>query len=241
MKSRELTAPVAYRVAEQEYEWFSDTHTHVNASPIVVNEITYFIANGTILMGLNEGNLRKTGGVGVVRSSPSYANHRIFVANLGGSVISIGANRGTIPKTGKILWRTDTNEISSLGEGGFFLAPAVAFGHVYAARDDGAVVALNQKSGEIAWYAKASDGAAGSLAVAKVPGTVPTVYVASRSGRLYAFDARSGKPLWGYDVGGKIEAPIGIVGHTAYVSTPMQRSGSTCAPPRRPSTCRAGR
>jgi outer membrane protein assembly factor BamB len=240
-RSRELTAPiVGYRqlfiltddgyeiamgVAEQEYEWSSDTHTRVNAPPTLVNEITYFIANGTTLIGLNEGNLSKIRGLGVVRSSPSYSNHRLFVANLSGSVISIGTRKGTIPKKGEILWRTDTSEIPSLGEGGFSLAPALAFGRVYAAREDGAVVALDQPSGKITWYAKAGGAAAGSLAVAKVPGTAPTVYVASRSGGLYAFDARSGKRLWRYDVGGKIVAPMAVVGHTAYVSTAKKTVG----------------
>ena len=234
-RSRKLTAPiVGYRqlflltndgyeialgVAEQEYEWSTDTNTRVSAPPVVVNEITYFIANGTTLMGLNEGSLRKTSGLGVVSSSPSYGNHRIFVANQGGSVISIGTRKG------QLLWRTSTSEIPSLGEGGFPLAPAVAFGRVYAARDDGVLVALDQKSGKVAWYAKAGGGAAGSLATARVPGTAPTVYVASRSGGLYAFDARSGRRLWRYDVGGAIVAPMAIVGQTAYVSTAEETIG----------------
>jgi outer membrane protein assembly factor BamB len=233
-RSRELTAPIAgygqlflvtsdgyeiaMGVAEQEYEWSSDTNTKVSAPPIVVNEVTYFIANRSTLVALNEGNLHKTSGLGVVKSSPSYANHRLFVVNQSGSAVSIGA------KKGEILWRTNTSEIPSLGEAGLSLTPAVAFGHVYAARDDGAVVALDQKSGKVSWYAKAG-GASGSLAVAKVPGTPPTVYLVSRSGELYAFDARSGRRLWRYAVGGSIAAPLAVVGHTAYVSTAEKTIG----------------
>jgi len=207
-RSRELTAPVADNgqvfivtddgyeiamgVAEQEYEWSFDTNAQVDAPPITASEITYFIANRTTLIALNEGNLHRTRGLGVVTCSPSYDNRRLFVANRGGSVISIGARRGAI------LWR--------------------------AARGDGAVVALDEKSGELAWHARV-EGAPESLAVAGAPGTPAAVYVVSRQGRLDAFDARSGKRLWRYDVGKPVVAPMAVVGHTAFVSTAGETLG----------------
>jgi|GEM_PF-3593883 len=233
-RSRELTAPVADNgqvfivtddgyeiamgVAEQEYEWSFDTNAQVDAPPITASEITYFIANRTTLIALNEGNLHRTRGLGVVTCSPSYDNRRLFVANRGGSVISIGARRGAI------LWRADTGASLPSGEAGFSLAPAVALGHVYAARGDGAVVALDEKSGELAWHARV-EGAPESLAVAGAPGTPAAVYVVSRQGRLDAFDARSGKRLWRYDVGKPVVAPMAVVGHTAFVSTAGETLG----------------
>ena len=105
------------------------------------------------------------------------------------------------------------------GEGGFFSSPAIAFGRVYAARDDGTVYAFDEKTGKVDWSFPTGGSVYGSPAVAQVPGTPPTVYIGSENGRFYALDARTGKPRWRYDVGGPVPGTATVIGHTVYTSS----------------------
>ncbi len=105
------------------------------------------------------------------------------------------------------------------GRGGFFSSPAIAFGKVYAARDDGTVFGFDEKTGKVSWSFPTGGFVYGSPAAAAVPGTPPTVYIGSESGRFYALDAGSGRPRWHYDVGGPVPGTATVIGHTAYVSS----------------------
>ena len=92
--------------------------------------------------------------------------------------------------SGKLVWRTNTSKVPPYGRGGFFSSPAIAFGNVYAARDDGTVYAFDEKTGKVAWHFDTGDYVYGSPAVAQVPGTPPTVYIGAENGRFYALDAK---------------------------------------------------
>ena len=105
------------------------------------------------------------------------------------------------------------------GEGGFFSSPAVAFGRVYAGRDDGTIYAFDERTGRVEWAFPTNNFVYGSPAVARVPGTPPTVYIGSYDKHLYALDARSGRPLWSYGVGGPVPGTATVIGHTVYVSS----------------------
>ena len=107
-------------------------------------------------------------------------------------------------ESGKPLWRTNTTKVPPFGEGGFYSSPAIAFGRVYAARDDGTVFAFDEKTGKVDWSFPTDDYVYGSPAVAQVPGTPPSVYIGSYDEHFYALDARSGKQRWRYDVGGPV-------------------------------------
>ena len=96
--------------------------------------------------------------------------------------------------TGKPVWRTNTTKVPPFGEGGFYSSPAIAFGRVYAARDDGTVFAFDLDSGRVAWSFPTHNFVYGSPALARVPGTPPSVYIGSYDEHFYALDARSGKP-----------------------------------------------
>jgi len=122
-------------------------------------------------------------------------------------------------ETGKPVWRTNTSKTPPFGRGGFFSSPAVAFGRVYAARDDGAVFGLDEKTGKVEWSFDTGGSVYGSPAVARVPGTPPTVYIGAENGRLFALDARTGRPRWRYDVGGPIPGTATVIGRTVYTAS----------------------
>jgi outer membrane protein assembly factor BamB len=109
--------------------------------------------------------------------------------------------------------------VPPFGEGGFFSSPAIAFGRVYAARDDGTVYGFDLKTGKVAWAYPTGGFVYGSPAVARVPGTRPTLYIGSENGRFYALDAATGKQRWHYDVGGPIPGTATVIGHTVYTSS----------------------
>ena len=121
--------------------------------------------------------------------------------------------------SGKVLWRTNTSKQPPFGEGGFFSSPAVGFGRVYAARDDGTVFALDEKTGKVDWSFDTGGPVYGSPALAEVPGTPPTVYIGAENGRFYALDAATGKPRWHYGVGGPIPGTATVIGRTVYTSS----------------------
>jgi outer membrane protein assembly factor BamB len=121
--------------------------------------------------------------------------------------------------SGKVAWRTNTSKVAPFGRGGFFSSPAIGFGKVYAARDDGTVYAFDEKSGKVAWSFPTGGAVYGSPAIAEVPGTPATVYIGSENGTFYALDAKSGKLRWKYDVGGAIPGTATVIGHTAYTSS----------------------
>jgi outer membrane protein assembly factor BamB len=59
----------------------------------------------------------------------------------------------------------------------------------------------------------------GSPAVARVPGTVPTVYIGSYDSHLYALNAATGKREWRFDVGGPVPGTATVIGRTVYTSS----------------------
>ena len=105
------------------------------------------------------------------------------------------------------------------GEGGFYSSPAIAFGRVYAARDDGTVFAFDLRDGRVDWSFPTHNFVYGSPAVARVPGTPPSVYIGSYDEHFYALDARSGKQRWRFDVGGAVPGTATVIGHTVYTSS----------------------
>ena len=122
-------------------------------------------------------------------------------------------------KTGKVIWRNNTSRQAPYGRGGFYSSPAIAFGRVYAARDDGTVFAFDKHSGKVDWSFPTGGQVYGSPAVAKVPGTPPTVYIGSENGRFFALHARNGKERWSHDVGGPIPGTATVIDNTVFTSS----------------------
>jgi outer membrane protein assembly factor BamB len=196
--------------------WKRNLHSHLESSPMAVGGTLYLGTDTTDVVALRARDgksLWRFNSPGAIKASPSYHDGRIYVADYEGSMFAL------VAADGKPVWRTNTTRVPPFGEGGFFSSPAIAFGHVYAARDDGTVFAFDQKTGKISWSFPTGDYVYGSPAVARVPGTPPSVYIGSENGRFYALGALDGKPRWHYDVGGPIPGTATVIGHTVYTSS----------------------
>jgi outer membrane protein assembly factor BamB len=196
--------------------WKRNLHSHLESSPMAVGGALYLGTDTTdvVAMRARDGQpLWRFNSPGAIKASPSYHDGRIYVADYEGAMFALDAANG------KPLWRTNTTRVPPFGEGGFFSSPAIAFGHVYAARDDGTVLAFDQKTGKVSWSFPTGGYVYGSPAVARVPGTPPSVYIGSEDGRFYALGALNGKPRWRYAVGGPIPGTATVIGHTVYTSS----------------------
>jgi len=196
--------------------WKRNLHAHLESSPMAVGDAVYLGTDTTDVVALRAADgkpLWRFNSPGAIKASPSFHDGRIFVADYEGAMFALDA------ASGKPAWRTNTTKAPPFGRGGFFSSPAIDFGHVYAARDDGTVFAFDEETGKVAWSFPTGDYVYGSPAVARVPGTPPSVYIGAENGRFFALDARSGKRRWRYDVGGPIPGTAAVIGGTVYTSS----------------------
>jgi outer membrane protein assembly factor BamB len=196
--------------------WRRHLAGHLESSPMAVGDTLYLGTDTTNLVALRAEDgevLWQFNSPGAIRASPSYHDGRVFVADYQSGMYCLDAG------TGKLVWRTNTSRVPPFGDGGFYSSPAIAFGRVYAARDDGTVFAFDERTGEVEWTFPTDDFVYGSPAVARVPGTPPSVYIGSYDEHFYALDARSGRQRWRYDVGGPVPGTATVIGHTVYTSS----------------------
>jgi outer membrane protein assembly factor BamB len=196
--------------------WVRKLGARLESSPLAINGTLYLGTDSTDLLALSAktGDMRwKFNAPAAIKASPSYHDGNVFAADYASSMFALDA------KTGKPAWRSDTSKVPPYGDGGFFSSPAIAFGRVYAARDDGTVYAFDEKTGKVEWSFDTGAQVYGSPALARVPGTPPTVYIGAENGRFFALDARTGKKRWHYDVGGPIPGTAVVIGHTVYTSS----------------------
>jgi len=194
--------------------WKRKLAGHLESSPMAVGGTLYLGTDKTNVVAVRASDgkvLWQFNSPAAIKASPSFHDGRLFVADYESGVFCLDA------KDGKLIWRTNTSKVPPFGEGGFYSSPAIAFGRVYAARDDGTVFAFGEKSGKVDWAFPTNNFVYGSPAVARVPGTPPSVYIGSYDEHLYALDARSGKQRWRYDVGGPIPGTSTVIGHTVFL------------------------
>ncbi|HKT82890.1 MAG TPA: PQQ-binding-like beta-propeller repeat protein [Solirubrobacterales bacterium] len=196
--------------------WTRKLAGHLESSPMAVGGTLYLGTDETNVVAVRASDgkvLWQFNSPGAIKASPSFHHGRLFVADYQSAMFCLDA------KDGKLLWRTNTSRVRPYGEGGFYSSPAIAFGRVYAARDDGNVYAFDERTGKVDWAFPTDNFVYGSPAVAKVPGTPPSVYIGSYDEHFYALDARSGKQRWRYDVGGPVPGTATVIGHTVYTSS----------------------
>jgi outer membrane protein assembly factor BamB len=196
--------------------WNRRINGHLESSPLAVGGVLYLGTDTTNAVALRASDgkvLWQFNAPGAIKASPSYHDGRIYVADYQSSVFCLDA------RSGRPVWRTNTSRVRPFGEGGFYSSPAVAFGRVYAGRDDGTIFAFDATSGRVEWSFPTHDFVYGSPAVAKVPGTPPTVYIGSYDEHFYALNALTGKQEWRYDVGGPVPGTATVIGHTVYTTS----------------------
>jgi outer membrane protein assembly factor BamB len=196
--------------------WKRKLAGHLESSPMAVGGTLYLGTDKTNVVAVRAADgkiLGQFNSPAAIKASPSFHAGRLYVADYESGVFCLDADGGGL------IWRTNTSRRPPFGEGGFYSSPAVAFGRVYAARDDGTVFAFDEKSGKVAWSFPTDNFVYGSPAVARVPGTPPSVYIGSYDEHFYALDARSGKRRWRYDVGGPVPGTATVIGHTVYTSS----------------------
>jgi outer membrane protein assembly factor BamB len=207
---------VAVDAATGKQAWKRKLPGHLESSPMAVGDTLYLGTDTTNVVAVDaaDGTVRwQFNSPGAIKASPSFHDGRVFVADYESGMFCLDA------KDGKLLWRTNTSTTPPYGEGGFYSSPAIAFGRVYAGRDDGTIFAFDEKTGKVDWSFPTHNFVYGSPAVAKVPGTPPSVYIGSYDEHFYALDARSGKQRWRYAVGGPVPGTATVIGHTVYTSS----------------------
>jgi len=196
--------------------WTRKLAGHLESSPMAVGGTLYLGTDKKSVVAVRAADgkvLWQFNAPGAIKASPSFHRGRIFIADYESGMYCLEA------KNGKLIWRTNTSKVPPYGQGGFFSSPAIAFGRVYAGRDDGAIYAFDEKTGKVDWAFPTNNFVYGSPAVAKVPGTPPSVYIGSYDEHFYALNALTGKPLWRYDVGGPVPGTATVIGHTVYTSS----------------------
>ena len=207
---------VAVDAATGTQAWVRKLPGHLESSPMAVDGTLYLGTDTTnvVAVDADDGTVRwQFNSPGAIKASPSFHDGHVFVADYESGMFCLDA------KDGKLLWRTNTSKVPPYGEGGFYSSPAIAFGHVYAGRDDGTIFAFDEKTGKVDWSFPTNNFVYGSPAVAKAPGTPPSVYIGSYDEHFYALDARSGKQRWRYAVGGPVPGTATVIGHTIYTSS----------------------
>ena len=207
---------VAVDAASGKQVWTRKLVGHLESSPMAVGGTLYLGTDKTNVVAVRASDgkvLWQFNSPGAIKASPSFHDGRVFVADYQSAMFCLDA------KTGRLLWRTNTSRAAPFGQGGFYSSPAIAFGRVYAGRDDGTIFAFDEKTGKVEWSFPTNNFVYGSPAVAKVPGTPPTVYIGSYDEHFYALNALSGKQEWRFDVGGPVPGTATVIGHTVYTSS----------------------
>ena len=143
---------------------------------------------------------------------PAIAYGKLYFANNSGSLFAIEA------RTGRLKWHYNAKRCTAA-------SPAVADGLVYetflnhppcnarGGKIDGQVVALYARGGRVRWR-KTIGPTETSPAVAH-----GLVYVGDWRGKVYAFNARTGKLRWSFATGGAVKGGVAVSGNRLYVGS----------------------
>jgi outer membrane protein assembly factor BamB len=192
--------------------WRKKLASRSESSPIVVNNRIFFGSeNGTVYgMSADDGKMAwtyKAGGA--VKGALAFSDGKLYFGDYGGSVTALDLR-------GRRVWKTGTSGRSFGRVGRVYSTVAVKFGRVYLGSLDGRVYSFVASSGKLAWSHSTGGYVYASPAVARVPGTPPSVYIGSYDGNFYALDARNGKERWRHRAGGRISGSPTVVGKVVY-------------------------
>jgi len=141
---------------------------------------------------------------------PVVGYGRVYVTNFGGRLFSLDA------RTGRARWTYRSYRCG-------WASPALAAHVVYetfignaechSRFRDGELVALSALSGRLLWLRKLGPTESSPLVANG------DVYVGDWTGRIYAYDARTGRVRWTADTDGAVKGSIALAGNRLYVGT----------------------
>ena len=197
--------------------WSYYTGDPISTSPAVADGIVY-VGTGTTHYALSadDGNLLWSyqAGANVSEFTPLVVGDVVYAGSLDGHVAALDAT------TGGLLWDKEVGEEFCSGPAAagnecrvLLSPPAVAGESMYLGTDQGTIIALHARTGDLLWQFKTSG---------KVP-DVPVVgdglvYVHSVHGHVYALEASSGELAWEYNTGRWVVS-VGLVGPFLYLRT----------------------
>ena len=177
----------------------------IASSPLYYNGSIYVttFSNGTLWKLNNEGNVLwnyTTGGETSPYTSPSAYNGMIlFTGNESEQQVLI-----TINESGSIVWKFHV-------EGKITNTPSIGYGKVFVATDK-KLYAVNLDGNE-AWNITFN----GTMSTAAI--AYGNIYIGSKDGKLYCFNASSGKIEWIFEANGKIDSSPVVANGVVYFAT----------------------
>lgn len=202
---------IAYRAATGERVWERRFGAAIESSPLVIGDSFYIgtLSGRVMRMAVANGRIEwSTQVAGDVKASLARSGENVVVGDYAGMVHAFRQSDG------RLVWRRESPGTAVAGAGRFYAGPAVAYGRVYLGNVNGRMLALDARTGEVAWVRVLGDFIYGSAAVAD-----RTVYVGSYDRRFYALDAVTGRVRWSFDAGERISGSASVIGDTVYVST----------------------
>lgn len=187
------------------------TEHPVTTRPLTIGDQIFVCDSGGVLhcISTSGDSARWTfsaGAAGRPLTTPALMHGHLYLGSSDGNVYAVDA------PSGRQTWQTPT--------GAGVSAPVLATARgVYAANDQGTVVALDPFTGAEAWRRQMTvrGGVLGRPAI-----HADKLLVAGLSGTLTAFDAAPGKTgdtLWTVTLDGTVEADVTVSDHAAYVVT----------------------
>ena len=179
--------------------WRVATEGDVISSPTIAGGVV-FVGSGDghiYALDLATGDRRWRYDAGSpVSSSPAVGGSLVYAAARDGSIVALDAS------TGVRRWRLTTGADLPLPWGHesgdhFISSPTYVNGTVVIGSGDGAVSAIDARTGRVRWRARTAGRVRSSPAVAE-----GRVFVGSYDGRVYCFDLASGAERWHYDTEG---------------------------------------
>jgi outer membrane protein assembly factor BamB len=195
--------------------WRKPLPSRTESSPLYLNNRVYFGSeNGTVyaVKAKDGSNVWTHRAGGAVKGALAYSSGKLYFGAYGGSVTALKVSDGSV------AWSAGTAGRSFGRAGNFYGTAAVAYGRVYLGNTDGKVYSFVASNGQLAWSHSTGAYVYAAAAVARVPGTKPSVYIGSYDGHFYSLDARSGKQNWSYSAGGKISGAPSVIGSVVYFS-----------------------
>jgi len=176
MRAKGVNPPFAPSV------WSFQAGKLLEFSPIVVNDVLYFMDKDARMYAMSAGNgkvrwKRRMGSLNA--SAPAFAGGRLFGVNLEpGQAFALRA------RDGKVLW---TRDLPGRSES----SPVVRRGRVVFGVENGDIFALDAKTGNVRWQVSTAGEVKGGLALDS-----GTLYAGNYAGEVLAIGLKSGSVKW---------------------------------------------